>query len=85
MSVEKFRSGEEMNAARPRTRTSDGFERFVRHCARFRRIAPRRYLPGVFRFRSIEEAQLARDRVNRAVLDARRTRVDDSTPGTRNS
>jgi hypothetical protein len=41
----------------------EGFERFARHCARYWAIAPRSYPRGVFRFRSIAEAQAARDRV----------------------
>jgi len=60
MSVQKFRSAEEMNAAPIRTPSGDGFERFVRHCARYWRIAPRSYPRGVEKFRSIEEAQAAR-------------------------
>ena len=63
MSVEKYRSMEEMNAAPVRVPEGDAFERFVRPCARYRKIAPRRYPRGVFRFRSIEEAQAARERV----------------------
>lgn len=57
MPVEKFRSIEEMNAAPIRNRRDDGFDRFVRHCARFWKLAPRRYPRGVVRFRSHEEAQ----------------------------
>ena len=38
----------------------DGFERFARHCARYFALAPRVYPRGVFRFRTIEEAQAAR-------------------------
>jgi len=41
-------------------RPEDAFERFVRHCARMLQLAPRRYPCGVFRFRTIEEAQAAR-------------------------
>jgi hypothetical protein len=67
MPVERFHSGEEMNAAPLRARTGQPFDRFVRHCAHFRRISPRLYPRGVFRFRSIEEAQLARDRAVRWV------------------
>jgi hypothetical protein len=63
MPVEKFRSGEEMNAAPVRARSGDSFERFVRLCARYWRIHPRKYPRGVFKFRSIEEAQAARERV----------------------
>jgi hypothetical protein len=61
--VERFRSAEEMNAAPIRVSAADSFERFVRHCTRFWKIAPRRYPRGVFRFRTIEEAQAARSRV----------------------
>ena len=32
------------------------------HCARYREIAPRVYPRGVFRYRSLEEAQRARRR-----------------------
>jgi hypothetical protein len=66
--VQKFRSFEEMNAtpfpARMRS-AEDAFDRFVRHCRRYRKLAPRRYPRGVFKFRSLEEAQAAR----RAHLD----------------
>ena len=41
----------------------EGFERFARHCARYFALAPRTYPRGVFRFRSIEDAQAARARV----------------------
>jgi hypothetical protein len=41
----------------------DHFERFVRHGARYWMIARLVYPRGVFRFRSIEEAQAARRRV----------------------
>ncbi len=60
MPVEKFRSIEEMNAAPVREPEGDAFERFVRHCTRYRLIAPRRYPRGVFKFRSLEEAQASR-------------------------
>ena len=60
MAVERFRSIEEMNAARVRTGSDDGFERFMRHCARYRSVAPRVGPRGVFKFRSLEEAQRAR-------------------------
>jgi len=60
MPVQKFRSIEEMNnACLPESRIPD-FERFLRHCARYWAIAPKRYPRGVFKFRSIEEAQKAR-------------------------
>ncbi len=63
MVVERYRSVEEMNAAPLPPSTEEGFDRFIRHCARYLRMAPRVYPRGVFRFRSIEEAQEARDRV----------------------
>lgn len=59
--VQKFRSGEEMNATPPASGDSD-FARFLRHCARYRALSPRTYPRGVFKFRSIEEAQQARER-----------------------
>lgn len=53
-----------MNAARVRANPEgDAFERFLRHCRRFRLIFPRRYPRGVFKFRTLEEAQAARERV----------------------
>ena len=66
MPVERYRSAEEMNAAPIRVAGGDAFERFVRHCARYWTIAPRRYPRGVFRFRSVEDAQAAREAVARA-------------------
>lgn len=63
MAVERFRSIQEMNAARVRRGSDDGFERFIRHCARYRSVAPRVRPRGVFKFRSLEEAQRARNRV----------------------
>ena len=60
MGVQKFRSIEEMNAAPAATSATDGFERFVRHCARYWRIAPRTYPRGVVKFRTIQDAQAAR-------------------------
>jgi hypothetical protein len=61
MRVQKFRSIEEMNKAEPLESQTDHFERFLRHCARYWAIAPRKYPRGVFKFRSIEEAQKARE------------------------
>ena len=60
MAVERFRSIEATSAASAPRRPSDGFERFLRHCARYREISPRVFPRGVFRFRSLEEAQRAR-------------------------
>jgi hypothetical protein len=64
--VQKFRSAEEMSAAPIIVSPADGFERFARHCARYFRLAPPSYPRGVFRFRTIEEAQDARAKVTRA-------------------
>jgi len=56
--VQKFRSVEEMNRApAPRFQEPD-FERFLRHCARYWAVAPRVYPRGVFKFRTISEAQM---------------------------
>ena len=63
MAVQRFRTLEEMTAAPVLAPAGEGFERFARHCARYWAIAPRRYPRGVFRFRSLEEAQAARDRL----------------------
>ncbi len=58
--VQKFRSIEQMNAARPIERPGDDVDRFLRLCARYWALAPRTYPRGVFKFRSVEEAQQAR-------------------------
>ena len=61
MPVQKFRSIEDMNKALliypP---GAESFKRFLRLCARYRAIAPKHYPRGVFKFRTIEEAQKAR-------------------------
>jgi major membrane immunogen (membrane-anchored lipoprotein) len=66
MRVQKFRSIEEMNKAPdPRSGSSDAAansERFLRHCARWWAIAPKQYPRGVFKFRTLEEAQKAREK-----------------------
>jgi len=64
--VQRFRSAEEMNAAPVPVALGVAFDRFVRHCARYRAIFPRRYPRGVFRFRTVEEAQEARARAANA-------------------
>jgi hypothetical protein len=61
MPVERFRSIKEMNEAPIHVDARDGFERFVRHCARYRLISGHNRSRGVFKFRSIEEAQAARE------------------------
>ena len=63
MPVQKFRSAEEMHASPVPAADGRVVERFLRHCARYWRIAPRTYPRGVFRFKSIEDAQAARERV----------------------
>ena len=57
MPVQKFRSIEEMNLAPPPQSGPADFDRFLRHCARYWRIAPRVYPRGVFKFRSVGEAR----------------------------
>jgi predicted DCC family thiol-disulfide oxidoreductase YuxK len=51
-----------MNAAPLLAARGNPFERFLRHCARYWVIAPRHYPRGVFKYRTIEEAQAARSR-----------------------
>lgn len=60
MAVEKYRSGEEMNAAPVTASRGNGFDRFLRLCARYWTLAPRVYPRGVFKFRSVDEAQESR-------------------------
>ena len=60
MPVEKFRSIEEMSRAPVRESQEPPFERFLRLCAQYWAIASKRYPRGVFKFRTIEEAQAAR-------------------------
>jgi hypothetical protein len=51
-----------MNAADPLVPGDGDVDRFLRHCGRCRRMAPRIYPRGVFRFRSIEQAEESRSR-----------------------
>jgi hypothetical protein len=62
MTVQRFRTIDEMAVAPILVAPGDGFERFLRHCARYWTIAPRTYPRGVFRFRSLADAQAARER-----------------------
>lgn len=61
--VQKFHSLEEMGRAAVIVPPGDGFERSARQCARYFALAPRSYPRGVFRFRTLEEARAARERV----------------------
>ncbi len=72
MNVKRFRSAEEMNSSLGLPVRKGGVERFLRHCARYWRLAPRIYPRGVFKFRSLEEAQRARQQISRE--NAQRTR-----------
>jgi hypothetical protein len=76
MSVQSFRSAEEMNAEPARESADDGFDRFLRHCARYRRIAPLVFPRGVFKFRSLAEAQGARAELARKNALRLRGRVE---------
>ena len=62
MPVQKFRSIEEMNKATPSESRGSDFERFLRHCARWWAIARKQYPRGVFKFRTIEDAQKAHEK-----------------------
>ena len=62
MPVQRFHSIEQMNAAPVLPTGEHTFERFLRHCARYWAIAPRMYPRGVFKYRTIEDAQAARVR-----------------------
>lgn len=57
MPVQKFRSIEDMNAAPQRSSTDADFDRFLRQCQRYWKIAPRAYPRGVLKFKSIEDAR----------------------------
>ena len=65
MRVQKFRSIEEMETAPILTTEAEGFTRFLRHCARYWALAPQVYPRGVLKFRTIEEAQAARERTRK--------------------
>lgn len=61
MAVRRFRSIAEWNDAAVPPRRSDGFERFIRHNALIRKLSSFSWPRGVYRYRSIEEAQRARE------------------------
>ena len=86
MPVQKFRSIADMNAADVRTTPGEGFERFVRHCARYWAVAPRSYPRGVVKFRTIDEAQAARARISAGLVAgidplSNRSRLDAADDG----
>ena len=58
--VQRFRSVEEMNGAPVLTPADGSLERFVRLCARLRALSAYEHPRGVFKFRTLEEAQFAR-------------------------
>lgn len=60
MPVQRFHSVAEMNRAPVLASRLPDVERFLRHCARYWAIAPKVYPRGVYKFRSIEDAQQAR-------------------------
>ncbi|MBA3268928.1 MAG: hypothetical protein H0T71_00320 [Acidobacteria bacterium] len=60
--VQKFRSAEQMQNTPPEVQGASDFDRFLRHCARYWALTPRVYPRGVFKFRTVEDAQRARDR-----------------------
>jgi hypothetical protein len=51
-----------MNKAPAPELRGSNFDRFLRHCARWWAIAPKQYPRGVFKFRTMEEAQKAREK-----------------------
>jgi len=61
MAVWKFRSVNEMSAAPLPAVAGIAFDRFVRHCCRYRAFLPHLHPRGVFKFRTIAEAQRARE------------------------
>ena len=76
MTVQRFRTIEEMAKAPVVVPPGEGFERFARQCARYWKTATRAYPRGVFRFRTLAEAQAARERVTDE--NVRRLRVAGS-------
>jgi hypothetical protein len=76
--VQKFRSAEEMNATPVAGAPASDFTRFLRHCARFRLISPKRYPSGVFKFRNLPEAQAGRESLRR--IEVRDERLGDISP-----
>lgn len=44
-----------MNDAKVPVSGTEDFDGFLRHCARFWKLAPRVYPRGVFKFRSVED------------------------------
>lgn len=60
--VERFPSVEAMeSSAEPVESSPPDFARFMRHCARLRRLTHRPYPRGVFRFRGIDDPARGRE------------------------
>lgn len=81
MPVQKFRSVEDM----PRvdwcdTKDENFWRRVAALWARSSAFSARIYPRGVFKFRSIEEAQAARERVTRENIDRLRREREPKTP-----
>lgn len=61
MPVQRFPSISDWNDATVPSPKSGGFERFIRHNALLRRLSTFSHPRGVYRYRTIEEAQQARE------------------------
>ncbi|MEM7244286.1 MAG: hypothetical protein AAF533_03020 [Acidobacteriota bacterium] len=77
MPVEKFRSIEEMKEHRPHYEPgSPRLMRVIRHVMELaRRTAPRRYPPGVYKFRTIGDARVHQDEWDRMNFEAHQERI----------
>ncbi|MFL6195998.1 MAG: hypothetical protein ACJ75H_17595 [Thermoanaerobaculia bacterium] len=81
MPVRKYRSAAEMPPVeRCDPRSEDFLDRVAKHWARSSAFSQRIYPRGVFKFRSIEEAQQARDRVTQENIDRLRRERAAQTP-----
>jgi len=76
--VQKFRSVATLAHAAVVVLARRWVRAIARHCARYFALAPRAYPRGVFRFRTIEEAQAARERVTMdSMRESRNARLYD--------
>lgn len=81
MPVKKYRSVEEMPPVPPcETLDENCLRRIAALWARSWALSPRIYPRGVFKFRSIEEAQEARERVTQENIDRLRREREPHTP-----